>query len=213
MAVTTTSTVRLKHDDLFGMANDCRSRASLLLIDRAIADPRAIPIAINVALSRRISACLRVAPNIRIGLYPLRVALHSIGGEKHAHYWIIVPSHIIIQPRDAIGALAGESNAGRQCACTVAPVAIGSIELGANDCAAAVQHERLTAQGVVAEVIEGAVNSGSDTLTSDAIICGGLGGTASGLHLLDATDAILEEGVPVVPDTLLPYALSRKQKE
>lgn len=125
-------------------------------------------------MPRGVGPCLRVAPDISIWLHALCVALHAIWGEEHTHRRIVVARHVVIQPRHAIGALASEANAGGQCVGTVALVAIGTVELGANDGAGAVEHEGLTTQGIVTEVVERIVDSGGNTSSFRGIVGGGL---------------------------------------
>ncbi|HEU5380235.1 MAG TPA: hypothetical protein VFV38_32820 [Ktedonobacteraceae bacterium] len=75
--------------------------------------------------------------------------------------WIIVASHVIVKPGDAIRLLAGKADTGGQGAVTVAAGAVGAVELGADQDTTAIQHDDLAAQSIVAKVGEGAVDRDS----------------------------------------------------
>src|SRR5579883_2421348 len=103
------------------MANHFGGRAWCIQNDISSAitsrsDPGGVAIAIGPALSRRVCARLRVASHIGVGVHALRIALFEIRGEELAYCWIVVASDVVIQPCHAVESLAGEPDAGRQCA-------------------------------------------------------------------------------------------------
>lgn len=149
------------------------------------------------ALSRRVRPCLWIARHIHVRARALCVALHGIHREELTHDWIIIADHVIVQPRHAVGLLTGEANTGGQRARAVAGIAIGSVELGADEIATAVEHHHLAAQGIVAEVVKGAVDVGRNAFALHRVIGRGRLGAASGLYLLDAAD-ISGEGAGAV---------------
>lgn len=74
-------------------------------------------------MSRGVTARLRVAPHIGIGIHPLQVALYAISGEEEPGHRVIIARVVVIQPREGISILAREAFG---CAHTPGGVALGA---------------------------------------------------------------------------------------
>ncbi len=57
-----------------------------------------------------------------------------------------------------------------------------------------IEYRHLTAQGIIAKVVEGSIHIGGNTLASHGIVRRGLRGTPTGLHLFDGADVGGERG-------------------
>src|SRR5579871_390769 len=83
--------------------------------------------------TRRVAPRLRIATHVGIRVHPLHIPLYRIRRQEHAHYRVIVPGVVVIQPRQRIVVLAGEAFGRVERTGGITRVAIGSVELVARE--------------------------------------------------------------------------------
>src|SRR5579875_643264 len=98
------------------MPNHFGQRTRLFHIDVPIAriDPARFSVSTYEPSPCGIGPTLRIPSDIGIRARALRVALRGIRREELTNHWIIVASHIVIQPTHTVSLLAGKADAGGQ---------------------------------------------------------------------------------------------------
>ncbi len=155
-------------------------------------------------LPGRIISALRIAAHVGIGVHPLQIALLFVRREENTHHRVVVARDVIVQSRQGVIVLAGETLGRVEGALGATCVAVGTKHLagldGRSTCRPADIGED-AAQGV-GEQVEGAVGIQitDETAAQEVVIGVPLVGAGATVLVLLASKGIDHQGSAVVVD-------------